>query len=106
MGPTGATVWETGILAPAVQGDERGYALRIVNSITVCDFAKWRGGSAADWANESHAVAQRVIYGALPHEPGLIPVSYERSALPVVNEQLEKSGVRLAAVLNVVYSHR
>jgi hypothetical protein len=95
-------VWDTGILAPAVRGDERGYALRLVKSITPGEITKWRGGSAADWANESHAVAQQIIYGTLPHEPGRIPASYEQASLPVVNEQLEKAGVRLAAVLNTV----
>jgi len=95
-------VWDTGILAPAVRGDERGYALRLVNSITPGEIAKWRGGSVADWANDSHALAQRVIYGDLPHEPGPLPTNYERAALPVVNEQLEKAGVRLAAVLNAI----
>ena len=57
-----------------------------------------RVGSAADWANESYRVARQVIYGQLPHEPGALPEGYERAALPVVNEQLEKAGVRLAAV--------
>jgi len=95
-------VWDTGILAPAVRGDERAYALRLVKSITPAEIAKWRGGSAADWANESHAIAQRIIYGELPHEPGYLPSSYERAALPIVNEQLEKAGVRVAAVLNAV----
>jgi hypothetical protein len=76
--------------------------LRLVKSITPDEIANWRGGWAADWANESHAVAQRVIYGELPHETGYLPASYERTALPVVNEQLEKAGVRLAAVLNAV----
>ncbi len=95
-------IWDTGILAPAVRGDERAYALRLVRSITPGEIAKWRGGSAADWANESHGVAQQVIYGELPHEPGYLPASYERAALPIVNEQLEKAGVRLAAVLNAI----
>ena len=95
-------VWDTGILAPAVRGAERAYALHLVRSITPGEIAKWRGGSAADWANESHHVAQRVIYGELPHEPGYLPASYERAALPIVNEQLEKAGVRLAAALNTV----
>jgi hypothetical protein len=95
-------VWDTGILGPAVRGDERAYARRLVRSITSGEIAKWRDGSAADWANESHAVVQRVIYSALPHGPGYLPASYERAALPIVNEQLEKAGVRLAAVLNAV----
>ncbi len=93
-------VWDTGILAPAVQGDERAYALRLMRSITPADLARWRAGSAVDWANESHAVAVRVIYGELPHSPGILSASYEAAALPIVNEQLEMAGVRLAALLN------
>ncbi len=93
-------VWDTGILALAVQGDERAYALRLEHSITPADLARWRGGSPIDWANESHGIAVRVIYGELQHAPGPLPESYEQAALPIVNEQLEKAGVRLAATLN------
>jgi hypothetical protein len=95
-------VWDTGILAPAVRGDERAYALRLAHAISPRYISKWRDGSAADWANESHAVAQRTIYGELPHNAGYLPDSYERVALPIANEQLEKAGIRLAAVLNTV----
>jgi hypothetical protein len=90
-------VWDTGILAPAVAGDERAYALQLTRSITP---EQWRGGSAADWATESYGVARRLIYGEWPHQPGPLPASYETAALPVVNGQLEKAGVRLAHVLN------
>ena len=93
-------VSDSGILAPAVQG-ERAYALRLVRSIKPDDFDRWRGGSPADWATESYGVARRLIYGAWLREPGPLTASYETAALPVVNEQLEKAGVRLASVLNV-----
>ena len=33
---------------------------------------------------------------------GALPASYEAAALPVVNVQLERAGIRLAAVLNAV----
>jgi S1/P1 Nuclease len=93
-------VWDAGILAPAVQGDERAYALRLVHSIKPDDFARWSGGSPASWANESYGIARRLIYGEWPHEPATLPASYETAALPVVNAQMEKAGIRLAAVLN------
>jgi hypothetical protein len=35
-----------------------------------------------------------------PHGPGDLPASYEQKAIYVVQVQLEKAGVRLAAVLN------
>jgi hypothetical protein len=93
-------VWDTGILAPAVQADERGYALRLVRDITPEKITAWQAGSTIDWANESHAVAVTVIYGRLPHEAGTLPADYENASLPVVNGQLERAGVRLAGILN------
>jgi hypothetical protein len=95
-------VWDAGILAPAVAGDERAYALRLVRSMMPADIAKWGRGSPADGANESYGIARKLIYGEWPHQPGPLPPSYEAMALPVVNEQLEKAGVHLAAVLKDV----
>jgi hypothetical protein len=46
-----------------------------------------------------HEIAARTIYGELPHS-GTLPDDYETKALPMVNEQLERAGVRLAVVLN------
>jgi hypothetical protein len=93
-------VWDSGILAPAVQGDERAYALRLLRDITPEKITAWRAGSTVDWANESHAVAVTAIYGRLPRDAGTLPAAYENEALPLVNEQLERAGVRLAFALN------
>jgi hypothetical protein len=41
-----------------------------------------------------------MIYASLPHRPGVLPASYERETLPIVNVQLERAGARLAAMLN------
>jgi len=49
-------------------------------------------------------VARNLIYGVWPHEPGELPASYEQKAIYVVQVQLEKAGVRLAAVLNEALS--
>jgi hypothetical protein len=56
----------------------------------------------ASWADESYAVARQLIYGEWPHSPGALPATYEAAALPVVNVQRERAGIRLAAVLNAV----
>jgi hypothetical protein len=93
-------VWDTGILAPAVKGDERTYAMRLVHEITQPIIAAWSRGSVVDWTNESHAIAVRSIYGDLPHAAGPLPASYEQAALPIVNGQLERAGLRVAATLN------
>ena len=60
----------------------------------------WTQGSPVDWANESHSIAVRFIYGSFPHDPGRLPDSYQQAALPTVNDRLERAGVRLAMILN------
>ena len=56
-----------------------------------------------DFASLSHEIAKRVIYGRLPHLPGQLPETYEAEVLPIVNEQLERAGVRLATLLNAAF---
>jgi hypothetical protein len=92
-------VWDTAILASPVNGDERGYALGLDRQITPLEIAKWQTGSPEQWADESHAIAVTVIYGKLIHA-GTLPDDYGDVALPVLNEQLERAGIRLATVLN------
>lgn len=67
-----------------------------------------QNGNASAWATESHDLAVRVAYGALPgffcgHERisiDRLPASYYETALPVVELQLAKAGARIAFVLN------
>jgi hypothetical protein len=92
-------VWDTGIIEPAVKGDERGYAMRLTQSITQAELTLWSQGNAIEWANEAHNIAVLAIYGELQHA-GVLPDSYEVTALPIVNQQLERAGVRLAKILN------
>jgi hypothetical protein len=92
-------VWDSGIIAPAIKGDERAYALQLVQHITEEQHQRWSEGTLISWVNEGHEIAARTIYGELPHS-GTLPDDYETKALPIVNEQLERAGVRLATVLN------
>ena len=94
-------VWDSGILAAARISDERAFALSLARSIAPKEAELWRGGTPADWANDSYGVAARLIYGEWPHGPGALPASYEQAAIYVVDVQLEKAGLRLAALLNV-----
>jgi S1/P1 Nuclease len=92
-------VWNSAIIGPAVKGDERAYALRLAGDITLAQSQQWSAGNAVSWANESYSIAVHMIYGQLPHS-GTLPDSYETEALPIVNQQLSRAGVRLAMVLN------
>lgn len=92
-------VWDTAILAPAVNGDERSYALRLDRQITSADAVSWQTGKTEQWANESHAIAVNLIYGDLPHS-GALSSNYESATLPIVDAQLQRAGIRLASILN------
>jgi hypothetical protein len=92
-------VWDSGIITPAVKGNERAYALQLVQSISEKQRQQWSEGTLISWVNEGHEIAARTIYGELPHAATL-PDDYENKALPIVNEQLERAGVRLAVLLD------
>lgn len=97
-------VWDSALLER--MDPEEKLTPDLQEAITAGNIADWSKGSVADWANESHSVAQDVVYGKIP---GGIPAeghaaelgeAYAAAATPVVQIQLEKAGVRLAAVLN------
>ncbi|HLY61663.1 MAG TPA: S1/P1 nuclease [Terriglobia bacterium] len=93
-------VWDGGILRR-----EKVYGLKLASDlngrITPAEKTAWARGSIEDWAMEGHALAVQVAYGRLPHEatPNLGD-DYFNAALPVVELQIEKAGVRLASILN------
>ena len=64
----------------------------------------WSGGTVEQWADESFHAAQATVYGLLPSAPGgqvaQLGEWYGQMAQPVLERQLEKAGVRLAAILN------
>jgi hypothetical protein len=98
-------VWDSGIITPAVKGNERAYALQLVQSISEEQRQHWSEGTLISWVNEGHEIAARTIYGELPHS-GTLPDDYETKALPIVNKQLERAGARLAMVLNTVLNEK
>jgi hypothetical protein len=59
------------------------------------------GGSPADWAGASHALAQQV-WEWLPADH-VLGDAYFQKAIPVVDRQLALAGVRLARFLNQAY---
>jgi hypothetical protein len=65
---------------------------------------KWSKGSVENWSEQSHKEAIKVTYGKLPKadngQPIMITPEYEAQADPVIREQIEKAGDRLARVLN------
>jgi hypothetical protein len=65
---------------------------------------RYSKGSVADWAEQAHTDAQKIVYGNLPPvakgTPEPLGVEYEKAADPLIRTQLEKAGDRLAKILN------
>jgi S1/P1 Nuclease len=97
------SVWDT-LLIKRINNDTQSYTTKLDAAIKESDRAAWEKGTVEDWALESHAVAQKVAYGALP--PGQSPdlgLKYLGIAAPAVDLQLQRAGIRLAHILNQAF---
>lgn len=99
------SVWDSGLLGRMGQED----ALFAVYSKDLTDKAakKLGKGSVKAWAEQSHKLAQKVVYGELPKAPagGQVSVNamYEVVSDPVIQAQIERAGARLATLLNTTF---
>lgn len=95
-------VWDSGLLRSMPGEDHLFDALR--QAISPDEVNAWSGSSVEQWADESFHAAQSTTYGLLPTVAKGQTVTlgewYEQMAEPVLEQQLEKAGVRLAAILN------
>jgi S1/P1 Nuclease len=95
-------VWDSGLLGRMAPEDEL-YA-KLSKAVTAETLRQWSRGTVEDWAEEGHQIAKQTVYGRLPGvpktEPAQLGEAYERAAQPVVEQQIEKAGARLAFVLN------
>ena len=95
------SLWDSGLLGNMGKEDE---LLPLYSKDSARHAKKWAKGSVEDWAEQSHKEAVKVTYGKLPKTekgtPVTITAEYEAKADPVIREQIEKAGARLAWVLN------
>ena len=92
------SVWDSGLLGRI--GQEEALFARYSADLTPKKAKKLGKGSVENWAEQSHKTAVKVTYGKLPKPPVVIGAEYEKLADPVVTEQIERAGARLAALLN------
>jgi len=96
-------VWDSTILLER-RGTMRDleFARQLNAKVTAEQAERWSTGTAEDWANESHAVANKIAYADVPPggPPPKLGDAYIARAGEAIDEQLEKGGVRLAALLN------
>ncbi len=98
-------VWDTMILRRDGASGKRlkRYAEKIADSSKDKDCATWCAiTDPAACTNEARPCLDSHVYALLPRD-GQIGEEYQRAALPVVRRQLQRAGVRLAAILNAVH---
>lgn len=95
-------LWDSGLLG-TMPGEDQLFAT-LTQAFTPDQVTAWSSGTVEQWAGESFAAAQATAYGLLPTvakgETVTLGSWYALAAQPVVEQQLEKAGVRLAAILN------
>ena len=98
------SLWDSGMLSRLAPADQLFPKLSEESSRRRKKFAK---GTVEQWAEQSHHEAQKVAYGRLPKVAAGAPVPvgtpYEKMADPVILQQLEKGGARLASILNELF---
>lgn len=98
--------WDT-VVVQGLGDDPQAVAATLAQSITPDNKAAWEKGDSQSWALEGFYIARTAIYtiGSKPgctsdRSPVSLPPGYDEAAREIAAVQLEKAGVRLAAVLN------
>jgi len=98
------SLWDSGMLGRLAPADQ---LFPVLAREAARRRKKWSRGTVPEWAEDSHRAAQKMVYARLPKvapgTPESLGTVYEKKADPLIEEQLEKGGVRLAAVLNELF---
>ena len=96
-------VWDEGLIA-RYDTDSSQAVGHLTRWLAIQDESALAQGSVVDWAMESHDLARDHAY-TFPSSNQLDEDYLERT-LPIVEAQLAKAGVRLAAILNQAFASR
>ena len=92
-----------------VGGDANAAVTELMKTITPAEIESWSRSAPMDWANESFVIAEQVQtkycirQGASCDQPAgkvTIDAAYVAANTPIVREQLQKAGARLAHMLD------
>jgi S1/P1 Nuclease len=101
------SVWDSALLFHR-KGDtpNQKYADDLNAKITPAQAQQWSTGTSLDWANESFHIAVNSAYANVPADgpPPKLDINYVQKNELVVEQQLQKGGVRLAMVLNQIFT--
>ena len=98
--------WDTNLVVE-LGSDPVTLSASLIGQITPAQEAQWRSGTPADWAMEAFQVARATAFrlGSAPGCPAspspiALTADYDAAARTAATLQLQRAGVRLAAVLN------
>jgi S1/P1 Nuclease len=103
------SAWDTCLVIKAVGEDVGGAATDRMKTITPARIESWTHSAPMDWANEPFVIAEQaqtkycIRQGAsCDHPSGKVKIdaAYVAVKTPIVGEQLQKAGVRLAHLLD------
>jgi hypothetical protein len=103
------SAWDTCLVLKAVGEDVGEAATELLKTITPARIESWTHSAPMDWANESFAIAEQarteycIRQGAsCDHPSGKVKIdaAYVAVNTPIVRQQLQKAGVRLAHMLD------
>ncbi|RYG50566.1 MAG: S1/P1 Nuclease [Chitinophagaceae bacterium] len=77
---------------------------KAINHTTPAQRKQWGNAPVEEWLHESYECAQKIYAGVSPEQK--LSYRYNFDHITMLNEQLLKGGVRLAAVLNEIYGSR
>jgi hypothetical protein len=105
------SVWDDNLVKSGMKRQDRlNYAYDLNTRISDANRTGWKTGTPKEWALESHKLAETAAYTDSNDKP--LPTmgvpnlddAYVKRGTKVVEEQLQKGGVRLAAILNEALS--
>ncbi|WP_315766895.1 MULTISPECIES: S1/P1 nuclease [unclassified Bradyrhizobium] len=106
------SAWDSCLVEDAVGTDIQQAATDLLDGITPQMITSWQASEPRDWANESFAIAESaktrycVQTGStcnMPNGDLQITREYLDANEPIVREQLQKAGVRLARLLDIAF---
>ena len=99
--------WDRVLADEAIDAAPGGVAGLALAASSAGNKRRWQAGSASTWARESWELSRKVAYGepsatrcSVPGSDVDVGERYVSAAVPVVQIQLERAGVRLAVLLN------
>lgn len=94
------SLWDTKLLEHAGLNQEQ--LAKQFDKATPHEIAKWQGDAQINWAWESYQISSQ-LYGEIEKNGINIDDAYYKVHIPIVEDRIERAGIRLAGILNSIF---